>query len=44
MHWYEVPRLGSYLAVKMEYNSCLSEAAFTDALADYISVSAKKAE
>ena len=25
MHYYKVPRLGSYLAVKLEYESCLFE-------------------
>jgi hypothetical protein len=44
MHWYEVPRLGSYLAIKMEYNSCLSEEAFDAALKDYQEVSVKKEE
>jgi len=28
MHYYKVPRLGSYLAIKLEYNSCLFEEAF----------------
>ncbi len=44
MHWYEVPRLGSYLAIKMEYNSCLSEEAFDAALKDYQEVTVKKEE
>lgn len=25
MHFYKVPRLGSYLAIKLEYDSCLFE-------------------
>lgn len=28
MHYYTVPRLGSYLAIKLEYDSCLFEEAF----------------
>ena len=28
IHYYTVPRLGSYLAIKLEYNSCLNEEAF----------------
>lgn len=34
MHYYQVPRLGSYLAVKLEYDSCLSEEAFDAAVVD----------
>jgi len=32
MHFYKVPRLGSYLAIKMEYDSCLYEEAFDAAV------------
>lgn len=28
IHYFDVPKLGSYLAIKLEYNSCLSEEAF----------------
>ena len=28
IHFYNVPRLGSYLAIKLEYSSCLSEESF----------------
>ena len=28
IHFYNVPRLGSYLAIKLEYSACLSEEAF----------------
>lgn len=38
MHYYQVPRLGSYLAIRLEYNSCLFEAAFDAALEDYSKV------
>ena len=35
MHYYEVPRLGSYLAIRLEYNSCLYEGAFDKGMKDY---------
>lgn len=35
MHFYQVPRLGSYLAIKMEYESCLFEGAFDAAVLDF---------
>jgi len=35
IHFYQVPRLGSYLAIKLEYNSCLYEDAFDKAVDDY---------
>lgn len=35
MHYYQVPRLGSYFAIKLEYNSCLYEDAFDKAVIDY---------
>ena len=44
IHYYDVPKLGSYLAVKLEYESCLSEAAFDAALANYIEVEHQRAE
>jgi len=34
MHFYRVPRLGSYLAIPLEYESCLSAAALDAAVAD----------
>lgn len=39
-----VPRLGSYLAVKLEFNSCLFEEAFDDAVANYAEVAGAKQE
>ena len=42
MHFYQVPKLGSYLAIKMEYNSCLTEEAFDAAVADFKEVNVKK--
>jgi len=44
IHFYTVPRLGSYLAIKLEYNSCLFEEAFDEAIADYAVVNQKRAE
>ena len=35
MHFYKVPKLGSYLAIKLEYNSCLFEEAFDAAVANF---------
>lgn len=34
IHFYTVPRLGSYLAVRLEYNSCLSVEAYNDGVRD----------
>lgn len=35
MFYYKFPRLGSYMAVKLEFNSCLSEMAFDAAIENY---------
>ena len=35
IHFYKVPRLGSYLAVKLEYRSCLSTAAYDAGIKNY---------
>jgi len=35
MFYYQVPRLGSYLAMRLEYNSCLFEAAYDAAVENY---------
>ena len=42
IHYYKVPKLGSYLAIKMEYNSCITEEAFDAAILDYKETNAKK--
>jgi len=34
IHFYQVPRLGSYLAIRLEYNSCLSVEAYNDGVRD----------
>lgn len=38
MFYYKVPRLGSYLAIKLEYKSCLFEEAYDAAIANYMEV------
>tara|TARA_B110000285_G_scaffold210277_1_gene252011 strand:+ start:600 stop:899 length:300 start_codon:yes stop_codon:yes gene_type:complete len=38
MHYYRVPKLGSYLAIKLEYDSCLFEEAYDDAIDNYNAV------
>ena len=35
MFYYKFPRLGSYLAIKLEFNSCLSEEALDAAIENY---------
>jgi hypothetical protein len=35
MFYYKVPMLGSYLAIKLEYKSCLFEAAYDSAVDNY---------
>ena len=42
MHYYEVPKLGSYLAIKLEYDSCVTEESFDAAVFDYKEVNAKR--
>jgi hypothetical protein len=35
MHFYRVPRLGSYIAIPLEYESCLTEKALDQSILDY---------
>ena len=44
MFFFKVPKLGSYLAIKLEYDSCLSESAFDIAVQDYIDLRIKVKE
>ena len=44
MHFYKVPRLGSFLAIKLEYDSCLFEDALNTAVVDYIEVKQRQKE
>jgi len=39
-----VPRLGSYLAIRLEYDSCLSEEAFDAGIASYLSIQKRREE
>ena len=41
MHYYKVPKLGSYLAIKLEYESCLFEDAYDEAIDNYNAVNDK---
>jgi len=38
VHFYKVPRLGSYMAIRLEYNTCLFEEAFDAGVLDLIEV------
>lgn len=38
MHYYQVPRLGSYLAIKLQYNTCLFEESLDAAVENYMQV------
>jgi len=42
MHYYRVPKLGSYMAIKLEYDSCLFEEAYDDAIDNYNAVNEKQ--
>ena len=38
IHYYQVPKLGSYLAIKLEYMTCLFEEAYDAAVENYTSI------
>jgi hypothetical protein len=38
MHFFRVPKLGSYMAIRLEYESCLFEEALDAGVADQINV------
>ena len=44
IHFFKVPRLGSYLAVRLEYDSCLFIDAYNDGVKDYLNMKQKIAE
>jgi hypothetical protein len=44
MHFFKVPRLGSYLAIRLEYNSCLFEEALDAAVVDSLEIKNKQKE
>lgn len=42
MHFFKVPKLGSYLAIKLEYQSCLFEEALDEGVKDRLTVMEKE--
>ena len=44
MHFYKVPRLGSFLAIPLVYNSCLFEDALDNAVQDYLHIQKAREE
>ena len=44
MHFYKVPRLGSFMAVRLEYESCLFEQALSVAVQDYLEIRLRQKE
>ena len=42
MHFFKVPRLGSYMAIRLEYDSCLFVEAYNAAIADAMSMKERK--
>lgn len=44
MHYYKVPKLGSFMAVPMVYNSCLFEDALDNAVNEFIENQKKREE
>lgn len=44
IHYYDVPKLGSYLTIKLEYQTCLFEEAFDSALIDHLEIEQRRAE
>jgi len=44
IHFWQVPRLGSFMAVPMIYNSCLSEDAIDKAVSEWHEILKRKEE
>ena len=44
MKYYKVPKLGSFMAVPLVYDSCLFESALDNAVTDFIDVKGRKEE
>jgi len=44
MFYYKVPRLGSYFAIRLEFDSCLNEEAYDVAVENYIEVDKMNAD
>ena len=43
IHFYQVPRLGSYMAIKLEYESCLFDEAFDAAAENFAKINEQRA-
>lgn len=44
MHFFRVPKLGAYLAIRLEYDSCQSETALDNAIVDFVEVRQRQKE
>jgi len=44
IHFFQVPKLGSYLSIELKYASCLYEDAFDQAYKDYLECAEKQKE
>jgi hypothetical protein len=44
MHFFKVPRLGCYLAIRLEYQTCLFEEALDAAVIDYLDMKQRHKE
>ena len=44
IHFFQVPRLGSYLAIRLEYNSCLLVDSYNEGIKDYTSMKQRLAD
>lgn len=44
MHFFKVPRLGSYMAINLTFDSCLNEAAFDKAYEDHNQLAEQREE
>jgi hypothetical protein len=42
IHFFKVPKLGSYMAIRLEYETCLFEEALDAGVADYLQVQDKR--
>jgi len=44
MHYYKVPRLGSYLAIRLEYDSCMLQSALDSGVHDFLDARQRRKE
>ena len=42
IHYFKVPRLGSYMAIRLEYNTCLYEDSFDAGVTDLLEKNEKR--